>query len=160
MGTAQVKHLSHCREGEMVASGRNLIPSAELKAELECLATVVSRPKGTILFHRGDVVSGLYLILRGRVSLGLDAESPVFPTRILAPGCIAGLPATVSGNPYSLTAEVVQDAELAFVPRDAVLDCLRRSPRLCFEVMEMMSGEISHIRSAFKRTDGSRRMRA
>jgi CRP-like cAMP-binding protein len=144
----------------MVASGTNLIPSANLKAELERLATVVSKPKGTILFHRGDVVSGLYLILRGRVSLGLDAESPVFPTRILVPGCIAGLPGTVSGNPYSLTAEVVQDADLAFVPRDAVLECLRKNATLCFEVMEMMSGEIAHIRSAFKRTDTNRRMRA
>lgn len=144
----------------MAASGRNLIPSAELKEELERVATIVSRRKGTILFCRGDVVSGLYLIRRGRVSLGLDAESPVFPPRILVPGCIAGLPATVSGNPYSLTAEVVQDAELAFVPRDAVLECLRKNATLCFEVMEMMSGEISHIRSAFKHTDGSRRMRA
>lgn len=144
----------------MVASGRNLIPSAELKEELERLASVVAKPRGTILFHRGDAASGLYLIHRGRVSLGLEVESPVFPTRILTPGCIVGLPATVSGNPYSLTAEVVQDADLAFVARNAVLDCLHKNPTLCFEVMEMLSEEISHIRSVFKQAEPIRRMRA
>jgi CRP-like cAMP-binding protein len=63
----------------------------------------------------------------------------------------------VSGNPYSLTAEVVQDAELAFVPRQAVLDILHKDSVLCFQVMEMLSGEISHIRNAFKVTDINRR---
>jgi CRP-like cAMP-binding protein len=141
----------------MAGSGTNLIPSVELKERLLSLATLVSKPKGTILFRRGDRVSGLFLILRGKVSLGLESESSVFPTRTLPAGCIAGLPGTVSGNPYSLTAEVIQDAELAFVPRKAVLDILHQDSVLCFQVMEMLSGEISQIRSALKVTDLNRR---
>lgn len=141
----------------MVCSGTNLIPSVELKERLLGLATLVSKPKGSILFRRGDTVTGLFLILRGKVSLGLENESPVFPTRTLSAGCIAGLPGTVSGNPYSLTAEVAQDAELAFVPRKAVLDLLHRDSVLCFQVMEMLSGEISQVRSAFKHTELNRR---
>jgi CRP-like cAMP-binding protein len=141
----------------MACTGANLIPSVELRERLLSAAKLVSKPKGTILFRRGDTVSGLFLILTGKVSLGLESESPVFPTRTLPAGCIAGLPGTVSGNPYSLTAEVVQDAELAFVPRQAVLDILHKDSVLCFQVMEMLSGEISHIRNAFKVTDINRR---
>ena len=140
-----------------MASGTNLIPSLELREQLLRIATKVQKPKGTILFRRGDPVSGLYLILSGKVSLGLEADGSVMPTRMLSPGCIAGLPATVSGNPYSLTAEVTKDAELAFVPSEALLDLLRRDSSLCFQVMEMLSSEISQIRSAFKTTDLNRR---
>lgn len=141
----------------MACGGTNLIPSVELKERLLSQAAIVSKPKGAILFRRGDAVTGLFLILRGKVSLGLERENPVFPTRTLSTGCIAGLPGTVSGNPYSLTAEVIQDAELAFVPREAVIDILHKDPVLCFQVMEMLSGEISQVRSAFKVTDVSRR---
>ena len=136
-------------------STNNLIPSPELRAELESLATIVSKPKGTILFRRGDDASGVFLVRKGRVNLGLDFVSRVYPDRTLAAGAIAGLPATVSGNPYSLTAKVAEDSELAFVPRDAVVACLRSNPFLCFQVMYMLSGEISGIRSAFKK-NGSR----
>jgi CRP-like cAMP-binding protein len=144
----------------MATQGRNLIPSPELKAELEQRATIVFKPKGTILFRRGEDVSGVFLIRNGRVSLALDCETPFYPARILGPGAIAGLPATVSGNPYSLTAKVVDDAELAFVPRDLVLQCLKNNPALCFQVMDMLSGEISDIRSAFKQNGSTRRAKA
>ncbi|MBZ5546788.1 MAG: cyclic nucleotide-binding domain-containing protein [Acidobacteriia bacterium] len=144
----------------MATPGKNLIPSPELQAELERLATIVFKPKGAILFRRGEDVSGVFLIRSGRVSLALDCETQVFPARILGPRAIAGLPATVSGNPYSLTAKVVEDSELAFVPRNAVLTCLQRNPALCFQVMDMLSGEISDIRSAFKQNGSGRRAKA
>jgi CRP-like cAMP-binding protein len=140
--------------GDMT-SVRNLVPSPELKAEFESLATRVFKAKGTILFQRGDEVSGVYLIRSGQVSLGLDYESRVYPARVLGPESIIGLPATVSGNAYSLTARVVEDSELAFVPRDAVVACLKNNPVLCFQVMDMLSEEIADIRNAF-RQNGTR----
>ena len=135
-----------------MASARNLVPSPELQVELERLAKVVLKPKGAILFRRGDDVTGVYLIRSGRISLGLDHESPVYPARMLGPGAIAGLPASISGNAYSLTAEVVEDSELAFVRREAVVECLRKNPFLCFQVMDLLSDEIADIRSAFKQS--------
>jgi CRP-like cAMP-binding protein len=144
----------------MTCSGSNLIPSAELKEQFLRLGTLMSKPKGTILFRRGDEVTGLFLVVSGKVSLRLESESPIFPTRVLFAGCVVGLPGTVSGNPYSQTAEVTQAADLAFVPRAAVLDLLHKDSVLCFQVMEMLSGEIGEIRSVFKTTDLNRRQRA
>jgi CRP-like cAMP-binding protein len=141
----------------MAAPGRNLVPSPELQAELERRATIVLKPKGAILFRRGDEVSGVFLIRSGHVSLALDCQTQLYPPRTLGPGSIVGLPATVSGNPYSLTAKVVDDSELAFVPRDAVIECLQKAPLLCFQVMDMLSGEISDVRSKFKRNGSKSR---
>jgi CRP/FNR family transcriptional regulator len=136
-----------------MAPTKNLIPTPELRAELESLATIVFKPKGTTLFRRGGAVSGVFLIRSGRVSLGLDYETRVYPARILGPGAIVGLPATVSGSPYSLTAKAVDDSELAFVPRKAVVARLKNNPVLCFQVMDMLSGEIAGIRAAFKQNN-------
>ena len=138
-------------------SGVNLIPSVELRERLLSSANTVSKAKGTILFRRGDAPVGVYLVQSGKVSLSLEADNRTVPPRVLSEGCLAGLPATVSGNPYSLTAEVTKDADLAFVSREAVLDILRSDAALCFQVMEMLSGEISLIRAAFKTAEPNRR---
>lgn len=114
------------------------------------LSTPLSKPAGTILFRHGDPVIGAYLIRSGSVRLTLDCENSSFPPRLLGPGSVLGLPATVAGSPYSLTAQVVDDAELAFIPRPALLECLQQDPQLCFEVMEILSGEISGTRSVLK----------
>ena len=138
-----------------MGSTNNLIPSRELQTELEHLATIILKPAGTFLFRRGDEVSGVFLIRSGRISLALDYETPVYPARILGPGAVTGLPATVSGKSYSLTATVVEDSEVAFVSRAQVVECLKNKPWLCFQVMDILSDEIADIRSAFKQ-NGSR----
>jgi CRP-like cAMP-binding protein len=133
-----------------MAHAENLIPASDLETELGRLGSTVFKAKGTILFARGDEVSGAFLIRSGQISLGLDYETPVYPARILGPGAIIGLPATVSGNPYSLTAQAVEDSELTFVPRDSLLECLKDDPLLGFRVIDILGCEISNIRSAFK----------
>jgi CRP-like cAMP-binding protein len=150
------------RWGEMgdMASVKNLVPSAELKAEFERLATTVAKPRGTVLFQRGDKPAGVYLIRSGQISLGLDYENSIYPARILGPGAIVGLPASVSGNAYSLTATVVEDSELAFVPRDGVVACLKKNPTFCFQVMDILSDEIADIRAAFKQNGAKLRATA
>jgi CRP-like cAMP-binding protein len=90
------------------------------------------------------------------VRLFLDNSEALFGPRILGPGSVVGLPAAVAGTPYSLSADVVEDAELACVPQKALADCLRQNPALCFEVMDILSHEISHTRSAIKNSGGQR----
>jgi len=141
----------------MAGGPGGVVVSAAMREELLRLATdVLSESKGTVLFHRGDPARGLYLICSGRVSVALDANNLAYPARILGPGSVVGLPATVAGSPYSLTAEVVDKAELVFVPRAAVLNCLSTNQALCFEVMQLLSGEISGTRAALKRAGSVR----
>lgn len=122
--------------------------SAQLKTELERIATTIFKATGAVLFQRGQAVSGVFLVRSGKVDLSLDSQNQIYPTRTLGSGCILGLPATMSGAAYSLTATVCEDAELGFVPREAFLKLMGANAGLCLQVMDLLSQEISNIRSA------------
>jgi CRP-like cAMP-binding protein len=62
-----------------------------------------------------------------------------------------GLPASLSDSAYSLTAEVSEDAELVFLSRQRLLDLLREKPELCFQVMSILTEELTQTRTALER---------
>ncbi len=134
----------------MGSGSDGLVVSAALREQLLVLSTRVSKPKGTVLFRRGDACAGVLLICSGKVRLSLEAADTAFRPRIFGAGCVVGLPSAVGGSHYSLTAEVIEQAELACVSQKALTSCLRESPVLCFEVMSILSNEISETRSALK----------
>jgi len=133
----------------------DLAISSTLRQQLLQISKFAIRRAGTVLFRRGDPCAGLFLILNGRVRLILEPSIAAFPDRVLGPGCVLGLPSVMAGEPYSLTAEVVEDAELAEVTQQKLTECLRHGPELCFEIMEMLSREISSTRTAIKRIGNS-----
>jgi CRP-like cAMP-binding protein len=123
----------------------------ELQKQLRAIATQVDRAAGEVLFRRGDAVQGAFLVLEGAVWMGLDEEHRRYPERLLGPGCVLGLPATLSGEPYSLTAKAQEKARLGFVPRGAVLRLLSSDSSLSLEVLRVLSEEISEMRALFDR---------
>ena len=124
---------------------------AELATKLDHAASKVSLRKGTALFHRGDPISGVFVVRTGAVTMSVDGPDTIYPPRTLGPGEIAGLPATLIGH-YSLTAKVTEDAELGFVPGPKVAEILECSPRLCMAAMRAMSEEIARVRYALRET--------
>jgi CRP-like cAMP-binding protein len=122
---------------------------AELKSELERLASSLSLPAGAVLFRCGDPASGVFLIRKGSVRMSLDSATEVFPERRLGPGEIVGLPATLTGH-YSLSARIAEEAELGYIPAPLVTSLLECSPRLCLMATRVMSAEIARMRLALR----------
>lgn len=120
--------------------------SPQLFAELEKASRRVMKRRGEILFRRGEPAAGVFLVVNGSVDLELEGAGTGGAVRRHGVGSIVGLPANLSGNPYSLTAEVAADVTLGFVPRTRLLEILAQSPPLCLEVMQILSDEIAHSR--------------
>lgn len=112
---------------------------------LECLGARESAAPGSFLFRRGDSCRGVFVIKNGVVGVSIPDHKPPFH-RTAGAGCILGLPATMSGKPYSLTAEVLEEAQVVFVPRHMVLKSLEHNPELCFEVLGLLSREVQQLR--------------
>ena len=123
----------------------------ELKLQLVAIGSPLQRARNTVLFRRGDAVSGVYLISTGAAELRLDEKPTALPTQHAGPGSVLGLPAALSSMPYSLTAQLVEDAELFFIPREKLMDLLRSQPQLCFRVMGVLTEEITQTRAALER---------
>jgi CRP-like cAMP-binding protein len=123
-----------------------------LRKQLQTVATLVCKPKGALLFRTGQPCRGAYLIRSGQVQLSLEGASHLYPTRVVGAGGVIGLPATFSGEPYSLTAEAKTPCRLDFVPRGELLDLLRRNPRVGFDMVTMLSQEIFQMRTVAKRS--------
>ena len=102
---------------------------------------------GATLFRQGEAAKGLYVVKSGKVQLSLaDPDGGVTPDRLAQEGCVLGLPATMTGNPYTLTARIEDRSEVVFVEREKALDLFRNDPTLCFEVVEILAQEVSYMR--------------
>ncbi len=129
----------------------------EVCKQLNAIATPVLKDKGTILFQMGQQCRGAFLIRSGQVQLSMDTASSLYPARTLGPGFIVGLPATFSGERYSLTAEAKSRCHLEFIPRKKLLSLLQQNPDAGFQILRLLSEEIFYIRKLVN--DGGRSSR-
>jgi CRP-like cAMP-binding protein len=127
-----------------------LIAPDALRQHLELIGSTLEKSRETFLFHRGENVVGVFLIVEGTIRLGLERDPRGFPSRLLGAGSLVGLPATLSDSTYSLTAEVLEDARLVFVPAPRLRQLLRDQPQLCFDVMTILTEELTQTRAALE----------
>jgi CRP/FNR family transcriptional regulator, cyclic AMP receptor protein len=114
----------------------------EVRSALKLLACTRREGRNSVLFRQGEPASGVYIIRSGSVALTLGARL----YRTAGRGTILGLPAVFSGQPYSLTAAVVEDCELDFINRETILDFVRSNPSLAMHLLELLAGEVAAMR--------------
>jgi len=123
--------------------------SPSVRSKLLTVAHQISEPKGTVLFHRNDPASGIFLICKGRVALKLEIgqHGGAVLKRIVARDSILGLPGTLASGQYSLTAVAIEDSEVAFVDRASLLELMKTdSSELGLELIRLVGEEVIRIR--------------
>jgi CRP/FNR family transcriptional regulator len=114
--------------------------------------------RGTVLFRQGDAAMGVYLLTRGTAKLFLTSDSGEKLTlRTAGPGNLLGLSAAISGNAHLLTAELIEDADISFIPTSEALDFLRKRSDLCFNVVQMLGDELLQLPPVVNRPATRRR---
>ena len=92
---------------------------------LKSLAGITSSaayPKGATLFVEGQPARGVFILCSGRVKLSTSsADGKTLILRISEPGEVLGLPATVTGTAYELTADVLEPGQANFIARNDFL---------------------------------------
>ncbi len=118
------------------------MPAESLKAFDE-IKLMASYPRGALLFAEGRPVRGIFILCDGRVKLSICAENGKRLTlRIAGPGEVLGLGATLSNTPYEVTAELLDNARVAFVRRKELVKFLRENPGVCLQVVRMLSQDL------------------
>jgi len=129
------------------------LPPAAVQA-LSAVTSPAAYPKTAILFVEGQSPRGVFILCGGRVKLSTSsANGQSLIVRIADPGEVLGLPATVTGKPYELTAEVIEPAQANFIARDDFLAFLRQHGEAALRVAQQL-GETYHCAIAEMRTIG------
>ncbi len=130
----------------------NLSPTAVQR--LSAITTASSYPKGATLFVEGQTGRGVFVLCKGRVKLSTSSfDGKTLIVRLSEPGEVLGLPATVTGTPYELTAEVVEPTQANFISRQDFLNFLREYGDVALRVAQQL-GQTYHTAVAEMRTIG------
>jgi CRP-like cAMP-binding protein len=130
-------------------SALRLKVDSELQETLRGFASrTVERRASEFLFHQGEEPHGCYLIKSGKVRLWMEASpGHRLMQRVLGQGGLVGLPASINGRVYSLTCEVIEDAELAYLSRHDLALVMKGEASAAMKLLDLLSTEVQAVRS-------------
>src|ERR1700730_14527431 len=116
----------------------SLAPAAVQRlSEITASATY---PKGATLFVEGQPSRGVFILCTGHVKLSSSsADGRTLILRISEPGDLLGLPATISGRSYEVTADVLEPTQANFISRADFLNFLREYGDAALRVAQELS---------------------
>jgi CRP/FNR family transcriptional regulator, cyclic AMP receptor protein len=128
----------------------HLSPSAVQR--LSAITSASSYPKGAALFVEGQTARGVFILCSGRVKLSTSSvDGRTLIVRIAEPGEVLGLPATVTGKAYELSAEILEPTQANFIPRNEFLNFLKEhgevSLRVAQQLAEAYHSAVAEMRS-------------
>lgn len=128
----------------------NLPPPA--LEQLSAITSGSSYPKGATLFVEGQAARGVFILCDGRIKLSTSSrDGKTLIVRIADPGEILGLPATLTGKFYQLTAEAIEPTRTNFISRKDFLNFLceygNAALRVAQQISETYHATIAELRS-------------
>jgi CRP-like cAMP-binding protein len=125
------------------------VADPELIEALEMRSSLVTCTEDSVLFTQGDDPHGLYILHGGEAFLTMAGPSG---DRILCMqpfnGSLLGLPALISNEPYSLTAQANKGASFSYVKRDDFQRLLEEEPLLPMKILAVLAAEVRAARQA------------
>lgn len=108
--------------------------------ELEEISYSLRYPGGTALIAEGEPARGVYVIQSGRVKVFIcSGEGRTLILRLAKPGDVLGIPGTLSGKQYEVTAETIGPCQLTFLKREHFLRFMNAHTEVCRAVAEQLA---------------------
>lgn len=118
------------------------LPSQALR-DFDGLKSLILYPRGTTLFSQGHPARGVFVLCQGRARLSVCSESGTQLTlRIASPGEVLGLSAALVGGTHELTAQLLDNAQVAVIKRKDLLEFLHRHRDACLQVVSRLSQDL------------------
>jgi CRP-like cAMP-binding protein len=114
----------------------------ELIDAVQPYGSALNHPAGKILFKRGQQAHGIFLLKTGSARLSI----PGALDRSVGPGALLGVPGTLSKGVYSLSAELLEESLVLFVPAERVISLLTEHPEVGYQLVQVLSREIQSLR--------------
>lgn len=105
------------------------------------------KPK-QIVFYEGNIPYGLYCVTSGKIKVyKMDAEGHQQIVRLAGPGDILGYRCLLADEPYSATAETLEEAEICFLDKKTFVHILETHPMTASHVLRSLAKDLGHAES-------------
>jgi len=104
--------------------------------------------KGQLIFYEGNRPTGLYCVNQGKVKIfqtGEDGKEQIL--RLAKEGDLLGYRALISGEPYSASGAVMEDAVVCYIPRKTFFELLQKNSELSTNMMQLLSHDLKEAES-------------
>ena len=99
--------------------------------------------KGTTIFHEGNASLGMYSIFSGKVKLfKTDEQGREQIIRLARPGDSIGYRSLLSGEPYNVAAEALEDVRACFIPKSLFNELLKNSGNLFENIIMLLADNL------------------
>jgi len=104
---------------------------------------VRSIKKKQIIYYEGDSVSGIYLVLSGKVkTVKLSEDGRELLTGMYGAEEYFGIPALLLNEPYAETAEALEDTTICQLPKEMLEELLNRYPDVAKQFIQILSNNL------------------
>ena len=129
-----------CQNGKLKKAEFFCGLSLKALKEFDSIKSSSVYPEGAVLFLEKQDARGVFVLCEGEVKLTISSsEGKTLILRIAKPGEVLGLMATLSGEPYEVTAETLRPCQVAFVRRDEFLRFIAQHPEACLGVVKLLT---------------------
>ena len=106
----------------------------------------IKAAKNDILFHRGDMPNGFHLVVYGQIKLAFSSpHGNEKVVDLMGPGQTFGEAVMFMERPYRVYAQALQDSQLLFIAKQAILDELAKEPKLGRKMIAALSMRLHHL---------------
>ena len=99
--------------------------------------------KGDPLFEEGEKLKGVYCVRDGVSKLSkLSANGKDQIVKLATKGEVMGQRSVISEESANLSAVAVNDMEVCFIPKEAIINTLHKNPDFTFEVLRHMAHDL------------------
>jgi CRP-like cAMP-binding protein len=138
--------------------------SMGVKADLDLQAALMAHATthevyepGGFVFKEGSKSRGVFLVTSGSIKLFLPTKSSTtLMERVATPGCVIGLPSSVTGEAYSLTAEAIQRSAVVHISRKSLTKLMQSDTVSAIKLLGLLSGEVRTLRTEMARGNAMR----
>ncbi|MDX1364642.1 Crp/Fnr family transcriptional regulator [Arenibacter latericius] len=114
----------------------------ELKRVSDTKTTKILK-KGETIFEEGEKLNGVFCVRGGVSKLSkLSSNGKDQIVKLATKGAVLGQRSVISEEVANLSATAVNDMEVCFIPKDAIVDTLNSNPNFAVEVLRHMAHDL------------------
>ncbi len=99
--------------------------------------------KKQVIYYEGDAVTGIYLVVQGKVkTVKLTEDGRQLMTGIYSSDEYFGIPSLLLNEPYSETAEAMEDTTICLLPKDMMEELLSLYPDIGRQFIKILSNNL------------------